>query len=54
LRVDLLCAITPAPLALYRELTEQAAAYSGAAHESRMADRIAALEIQLAKLLNWS
>ncbi len=33
------------------ELTEQAAAYSGAADESRTSDRIAALEAELAGLL---
>jgi len=34
-----------------RELVEQAAAYSGAADESRTADRIAAQEARLAELL---
>ncbi len=34
-----------------RELVEQAAAYSGAADESRTADRIADQEAQLAALL---
>lgn len=34
-----------------RELTEQAAAYSGAEDESRTADRIAGEEAQLAALL---
>jgi hypothetical protein len=34
-----------------RELVEQAAAYSGAADESRTADRIAAQEAKLAALL---
>jgi hypothetical protein len=34
-----------------RELTEQAAAYSGATDESRTADRIAAQENTLAELL---
>jgi hypothetical protein len=34
-----------------RELTEQATAFSGAADESRMADRIADQEERLAKLL---
>ena len=34
-----------------RELTEQAAAYSGASDESRAADRIAEQEAQLAELL---
>jgi hypothetical protein len=34
-----------------RELTEQAAAYSGASDESRNADRIAAKEKRLAELL---
>ena len=33
-----------------RELTEQAAAYSGAEDEARTADRIAAQEAQLAEL----
>jgi predicted nucleic acid-binding Zn-ribbon protein len=33
-----------------RELTEQAAAYSGASDESRAADRIAAQEARLAEL----
>jgi hypothetical protein len=35
-----------------RQLTEQAAAYSGAADEARSADRIADQETQLAKLLD--
>jgi len=35
-----------------RELVEQAAAYSGAADEARMADRIANQEERLAELLN--
>jgi hypothetical protein len=34
-----------------RELVEQAAAYSGAADESRTADRIAGQEARLAELL---
>lgn len=34
-----------------RDLTEQAAAFSGAADESRTADRIAMEEDQLAKLI---
>jgi hypothetical protein len=34
-----------------RELIEQAAAYSGAADESRMSDRIAAQDAKLAALL---
>jgi hypothetical protein len=34
-----------------RELTEQAAAYSGATDEARTADRIAEQEAQLAELL---
>jgi hypothetical protein len=34
-----------------RELTEQAAAYSGAEDETRTADRIAGQEAQLAELL---
>lgn len=34
-----------------RELVEQAAAYSGAADESRIADRIADQEARLAELL---
>jgi hypothetical protein len=34
-----------------RQLTEQAAAYSGAADEDRAADRIASQEAQLADLL---
>jgi chromosome segregation ATPase len=34
-----------------RELTEQAAAYSGAADEARTADRISEQESQLAELL---
>ena len=34
-----------------RELTEQAAAYSGATDESRTADRIADQEVRLAELL---
>ena len=35
-----------------RELTEQAAALSGAGDEARLADRIAELEQKLARLLN--
>jgi type II secretory pathway component PulM len=35
----------------FRELTEQAAAYSGAANEARTADRIAEQESRLADLL---